>query len=66
MDEESESMTGTTAEIAEGDEFTVEELLYGLMLPSGNDAAIALAKWGTQLLKGEKGTIKLFLQRMNQ
>lgn len=33
------SMTGTTAELMEGEEYTVEQLLYGLMLPSGNDAA---------------------------
>jgi len=27
-----------------GDEFTLRDLLYGLMLPSGNDAAIAIAR----------------------
>src|SRR5215204_2580133 len=27
-----------------GEQFTVEELLYGMMLPSGNDAARALAR----------------------
>jgi len=37
-----------------GDVLTVEELLYGLMLPSGNDAAMALASWGGQLISGEK------------
>jgi D-alanyl-D-alanine carboxypeptidase (penicillin-binding protein 5/6) len=29
---------------APGEQFTVEELLYGMMLPSGNDAARALAR----------------------
>lgn len=33
-----------------GDQYTVEQLLYGLMLPSGNDAATALAKWGGNIL----------------
>jgi len=28
-----------------GDNFTIEQLLYGLMLPSGNDAAYALASY---------------------
>jgi len=28
-----------------GDQLTVEQLLYGLLLPSGNDAAIALAEY---------------------
>ncbi len=34
-----------SAGLAEGDETTVENLLYGLMLVSGNDAAIALAEY---------------------
>ena len=34
---------GTTANLETGDVLTVEQLLYGLMLPSGNDAAFALA-----------------------
>ena len=44
-------MTGTSAEIFVGDIYTVQQLLYGLMLPSGNDAATALAKWGGNLLQ---------------
>lgn len=46
VDEVAGNMTGTSAELVAGDVLTVEELLYGLMLPSGNDAAIALATWG--------------------
>lgn len=34
---------GSSMEIREGEVLTVEQLLYGLMLPSGNDAAVALA-----------------------
>ena len=34
---------GTTAALQNGDYLTVENLLYGLMLPSGNDAAFALS-----------------------
>ena len=36
---------GTTAELKEGDVLQVEQLLYGMMLPSGNDAAFALAEY---------------------
>ena len=43
-------MTGTSAEVFVGDIYTVKQLLFGLMLPSGNDAATALAKWGGQIL----------------
>ncbi|WP_327580552.1 serine hydrolase [Nonomuraea sp. NBC_00507] len=35
---------GTTADLRAGDRLTVDELLYGLMLPSGADAAHALAR----------------------
>ena len=34
----------STAGLLEGDELTVEQALRGLMIPSGNDAAIALAE----------------------
>lgn len=36
-------LVGTSAELIVGDLLTVEELLYGMMLPSGNDAAQSLA-----------------------
>jgi D-alanyl-D-alanine carboxypeptidase len=35
---------GTTAELQSGDILTIYELLFGLMLPSGNDASVALAE----------------------
>jgi len=34
---------GTNASLKLGDELTILDLLYALMLPSGNDAAVALA-----------------------
>jgi serine-type D-Ala-D-Ala carboxypeptidase (penicillin-binding protein 5/6) len=39
-------------------EFQVETLLYGLMLPSGNDAALALAE-------GVSGSVRRFVNLMN-
>ena len=52
---------------APGEAFTVEELLYGMMLPSGNDAARALARTAG----GEEGdtdeeALNRFLARVNQ
>lgn len=41
-----------------GETFTVEELLYGLMLPSGNDAAIVLAE-------AVSGSVDNFVYLMN-
>lgn len=39
-----DATSGSTAMIRAGDAISVDELLYGLMLPSGNDAATALAE----------------------
>ena len=47
-----EDVDGTSADLTRGDSFTIEELLFGLMLPSGNDAATAFAEhFGEILLK---------------
>ena len=35
---------GSTAYLTAGDELTTEQMLYAMMLPSGNDAAVALAE----------------------
>lgn len=35
---------GSTADVRAGERLTVRELLYGLLLPSGNDASVALAE----------------------
>lgn len=48
------SINGTTANILPGDLLSVWELLHGMMLPSGNDAAQALAvHFGLHILKSE-------------
>jgi serine-type D-Ala-D-Ala carboxypeptidase (penicillin-binding protein 5/6) len=40
-----QNIGGTSARISRGEVYTVEQLLFGLMLPSGNDASLALAVW---------------------
>ena len=40
---QAEGIEGSSAYLKSGEEYTVEELLYGLMLRSGNDCAVALA-----------------------
>ena len=56
--------TGTSAGLAEGDLITVKDLLYALMLPSGNDAAWALAEYfGGRL--GGGAAVSNFLNEMN-
>jgi D-alanyl-D-alanine carboxypeptidase len=62
-------ISGTSADLIEGEEYTVEQLLYGLMLPSGNDAANELAFWGGGLLAASddhKALQKAFVGEMNR
>ncbi|HZL91684.1 MAG TPA: serine hydrolase [Pirellulaceae bacterium] len=52
--ERADKTTGSTADIRAGEQLTVGELLYGLMLPSGNDAAVALAEhFGAKFESGD-------------
>lgn len=50
---------GSKMHLEEGEKITVENLLYGMMLPSGNDAALILAK-------NYQGSISGFVARMNE
>lgn len=43
-------MIGTTANLKENTWISIEDLLYGTMLPSGNDAAYTLAEYFGYLL----------------
>ncbi|KES04367.1 D-alanyl-D-alanine carboxypeptidase [Streptomyces toyocaensis] len=54
----------SSARLIVGDKVTVRQLLYGLMLPSGCDAAYALAdKFGTGKSRSER--VKSFIGKMN-
>lgn len=58
--------SGSSAGLRPGDRVAVGELLYGLMLPSGNDAAVALAEhFGARLAAGEGGPHDRFVAAMN-
>ena len=56
--EEAVGIEGSSMYLVEGEVLTVQELLYGLMLRSGNDAAAALAIWCG-------GTMEGFAELMN-
>lgn len=53
------SIGGSTAGFKEGEKVTVEQLLYGALLQSGNDAAYALAE-------ASFGSSKKFVKQMNK
>jgi D-alanyl-D-alanine carboxypeptidase (penicillin-binding protein 5/6) len=61
---------GSSCRLKVGERLPVRELLYGLLLPSGNDAAVALAEHlGPRLQEGEpaKGDgVGLFVAEMNR
>ena len=71
---EAASIKGTTAELAKGDVLSLVDMLHGMLLPSGNDAAYALAEYfGLILLElGLKSQykmvdpIQIFLHEMNK
>ena len=56
---EAVGIEGSSLYLKEGERLTVEQLLYGLMLQSGNDAAVALAVTLA-------GSVEEFVTRMNQ
>jgi D-alanyl-D-alanine carboxypeptidase (penicillin-binding protein 5/6) len=54
--ERADKTPGSTSALKAGEQITVGELLYGLMLPSGNDASVALAEhFGKRFAKKTQG-----------
>lgn len=53
-----QNVGGTSANIKKGEIYSIEQLLYGLMLPSGNDASLAIAVWGGRLLLQKEASKK--------
>ena len=59
VSEKAASIRGSEIGLKKGEEVTLKELLYGLLLRSGNDAAIAIAE-------GISGSVDEFLKLMNE
>jgi serine-type D-Ala-D-Ala carboxypeptidase (penicillin-binding protein 5/6) len=59
---------GSTSDVKEGEQVSVGDLLYGLLLPSGNDASVALAEhFGAQWEPAaEQSPHDKFVERMNE
>src|SRR5215469_11753116 len=53
-----EALNKSTANLRVGEQIRMQDLLYALILPSGNDAAIAIAD-------GMSGSVPAFVQQMN-
>jgi serine-type D-Ala-D-Ala carboxypeptidase len=59
---------GSSAKLRTGEKLPAKELLYGLMLPSGNDAAVALAEHFGSRFPGKEGEAPAarFIAEMNR
>lgn len=59
IDKDTPFTSGSRIYVIEGETFTVEQLLYAMLLESANDAAVALAKH-------HSGTVEQFALKMNE
>lgn len=69
VSKESTHSLGSVINLREGEMITVESLLYGLLIPSGNDAAHALAKHSATLapyINSERDPVEIFVTIMNE
>jgi serine-type D-Ala-D-Ala carboxypeptidase (penicillin-binding protein 5/6) len=65
--ERADATSGSTSGLKAGEQLPVGELLYGLLLPSGNDAAVALAEhFGTRLTPDSANSYDGFIAAMNR
>ena len=66
ISENSALIDGTRAELLIGDEIKLWDLLHGLMLPSGNDAALAIAEFIGKLIDRNGDPVENFVEQMNE
>jgi D-alanyl-D-alanine carboxypeptidase (penicillin-binding protein 5/6) len=70
--EEADKTSGSSSEVKAGEKLPVGELMYGMMLPSGNDATVAFAEhFGERLAnendkKAKLSSYKCFVSAMNR
>lgn len=69
MSRRADETRGSTSGLRAGEQLTVNDALYGLLLPSGNDMSVALAEHFGQRLVAESEAsadpLELFVQAMN-
>lgn len=69
--ERADETSGSTSGVRKGEQLPVKELLYGLMLPSGNDASVAIAEtFGPRVAEGglqeDEKPYDAFIRAMNE
>ncbi|HET6572777.1 MAG TPA: serine hydrolase [Fimbriiglobus sp.] len=64
--EKADKTPGSSSKLRAGEKLPVRELLYGLLLPSGNDASVALAEHFGPRLGHDDDPVKSFVGEMNR
>ncbi|HVK19144.1 MAG TPA: serine hydrolase [Fimbriiglobus sp.] len=64
--ERADKTTGSSAKLNAGEKLPVRELLYGLLLPSGNDASVALAEHFGPRFGRDEDPVRSFVGEMNR
>jgi D-alanyl-D-alanine carboxypeptidase len=64
MSESATNINGTSSTLKKHDLITLEDLIYGMMLPSGNDAAFQIALLGGTILRlADANNVKKIYER---
>ena len=64
--ERADKTPGSSAKLNAGEKLPVKELLYGLLLPSGNDASVALAEHFGPRFGRDENLVRSFVGEMNR
>ncbi len=66
FDQQSDQTSGSSSQLVAGESLAFRDLLYAMLLPSGNDAATAVGRYLGQRLSGEGDPLARFVAEMNR
>lgn len=66
VSERAAKIEGTSAGLLQNEKIKLLDLLYALMLPSGNDAAISLAEYIGSMIRSDEDPLASFINSMNK
>lgn len=66
FDQQSDQTSGSSSQLVAGETLAFRDLLYAMLLPSGNDAATAVGRHLGQRLSGEGDPLVRFVAEMNR
>jgi len=66
MDPQADKTAGSSSQLVEGESVALRDLLYAMLLPSGNDAAAAVGRFLGKRLEGEGDPLSRFVAEMNR